>query len=380
MRKYIMNSYYPNPEHDPNTERPHHYDREARRKRRRKRILMRRLRVLSALLLVGLTVTAAVALIDRQPEVVETPPQEVEQAMVALPAPEPVAEEPAEPEWAITYTENSAQVREDFPSQYVILLDLESGEVLAQRDPKAVINPASMTKILTLLVSAEHVTEELMESGTFTMTRAIGDYCFVNKCSNVGYEVDEVIPVRELFYGCILCSGADACLGLAETIFGSHEAIVDAMNAKVAELGLSEKTHFTNCIGLYDPDLHCTVEEMALILKAALENDFCREVLTTITYQSVPTDHHPEGQVLSNLFSRRIQYQDTGSVTVSAAKTGYVEESGFCAASYGTNADGREYLCVTGKSTGTQQSIKDHAELYRTYCPKVELPETTTVS
>ena len=375
-----MNSHYPNPEHDPNTERPRHYDREARRKRRRKRILMRRLRVLSVFVLIGLTVTAAVALIDRQPEAVDTPPQEIEQAMVTLPTPEPVVEEPAEPEWAITYTENSAQVRSDFPSQYVILLDLESGEVLAQRDPKAVINPASMTKILTLLVSAEHVTEEMLKNGTFTMTRAIGDYCFVNKCSNVGYEVDEVIPVRELFYGCILCSGADACLGLAETIFGSHEAIVEAMNAKVAELGLSDKTHFTNCIGLYDPDLHCTVEEMAIILKAALENDFCREVLTTITYQSLPTDHHPDGQVLSNLFSRRIQYQDTGSVTVSAAKTGYVEESGFCAASYGTNADGREYLCVTGKSTGTQQSIKDHAELYRTYCPKVELPETTTAS
>lgn len=371
-----MNSYYPNSEHSPNAESPRRSDREARRKRRRKRILMRRLRLLSAVLLLGLTVTAAVALIDRQPEEVETPPQQAEAVMTALPEPEPVAEEPEEPEWAITYTENSAQVRGDFPSQYVILLDLDSGEVLAQRDPKAVINPASMTKILTLLVSAEHVTEEMMETGTFTMTRAIGDYCFVNKCSNVGYEVDEVIPVKELFYGCILCSGADACLGLAETIFGSHEAIVDAMNEKAAELGLSEKTHFTNCIGLYDPDLHCTVEEMAIILKAALENDFCREVLTTITYQSLPTDHHPEGQVLSNLFSRRIQYQDTGSVTVSAAKTGYVEESGFCAASYGTTADGREYLCVTGKSTGTQQSIKDHAELYRTYCPEATTTET----
>ena len=71
-----MNSYYPNPEHDPSAEYSRHYDREARRKRRRKRILMRRLRVLSAVLLLGLTVTAAVALIDRQPEAVETPPAE----------------------------------------------------------------------------------------------------------------------------------------------------------------------------------------------------------------------------------------------------------------------------------------------------------------
>lgn len=375
-----MNSYYPTPEErESSADRPRHYDREARRARRRKRAMMRRLRVLSALLLIGLTVTAAVALIDRQPEEPETPaPEQIEQAMVSIPEPEPVVVEPEEPVWAITTTENTAEIRADFPSQYVLLLDLESGEVLAQRDYQSTINPASMTKILTLLVSAEHVTDEMMETGTFTMTREVGDYCFVNKCSNVGYEVDEVIPVRELFYGCILCSGADACLGLAETIFGSHEAIVEAMNAKLEEMGLAETTHFTNCVGLYDENHYTTVEDMALILKAALENEFCREVLNTITYQSVPTDHHTEGQVLSNLFSRRIQYQDTGSVTVSCAKTGYVEESGFCAASYGETPDGRGYLCVTGKSTGTQQSIKDHAELYRTYCPDLEVPETVS--
>lgn len=373
-----MNSYYPSPdEHSTPSERPRHYDREARRARRRKRIMMRRLRILSAVALIGLTVTAAMALIDRQPEQPEAPvPEQNEQAMVSLPEPEPVVVEPEEPVWAITHTDSTAQIRSDFPSQYGILLELESGKVLAARDSTATINPASMTKILTLLVSAEHVTDELLENGTFTMTREIGDYCFVNKCSNVGYEVDEVIPVKELFYGCILCSGADACMGLAETIFGSHEAIVEAMNAKVEELGLSATSHFTNCVGLYDENLYTTVEDMAIILKTALENDLCREVLNTITYQSVPTDHHPQGQVLSNLFSRRIQYQDTGSVTVSCAKTGYVEESGFCAASYGETPDGVGYLCVTGKSTGTQQSIKDHAELYRTYCPEVELPVT----
>lgn len=375
-----MNSYYPTPEHrDFSAEHPRHYDREARRARRRKRTMMRRLRILSVFLLLGLTVTAAVALIDRQPEQTEPPvPEQTEQAMISFPEPEPVAAEPEEPVWAITRTEDTAQIREDFPSQYVILLELESGEVLAERDSTATINPASMTKILTLLVSAEHVTDELLENGTFTMTREVGDYCFVNKCSNVGYEVDEVIPVKELFYGCILCSGADACMGLAETIFGSHEAIVAAMNAKVEELGLAGTSHFTNCVGLYDEDLYTTAEDMAIILNAALENDLCREVLNTITYQSVPTEQHTEGQVLSNLFSRRIQYQDTGSVTVSAAKTGYVEESGFCAASYGQTPDGVGYLCVTAKSTGTQQSIKDHAELYRTHCPEITLPEASS--
>lgn len=365
-----MNSYYPAPDENTTSyERTRRYDREERRARRRRRAMMRRLRVLAVFALVALTVTAAMALIDRQPEVEPPIVEEPSEPVVSVPEPTPEIVEPAEPVWAISSTEETVQVSADFPSQYVLLMDLETGEVLAERERKARINPASMTKILTLLVSAEHATPGAMEMGYFTMTRAVADYTYSNNCSVVGYEVDEVIPVKELFYGCILCSGADACMGLALTIFGSHEAIVEAMNDKLAELGLSETSHFTNCVGLYDENHYTTVEDMAIIMKAALENEFCREVMSTITYQSTPTPQHKEGQVLSNLFSRRIQYQDTGAVTVSCAKTGYVEESGFCAASYGENSEAQGFICVTGKSTGTQQSIRDHAALYKAYCP-----------
>ena len=370
MRTITMNSYYPaHDDYSAHDARERRRDREIRRARRRRRIMLRRLRLVAVFAVIALTVTAAFALIDRQPE--PTPPAaEVPDEMIMAAVPVlPEVVEPEEPTWTIHTTENTAQVSPDFPSQYVLLLDLETGEVLAQRDRTARINPASMTKILTLLVSAEHITKGALEMGHFTMTRAVADYTFSNNCSVVGYEVDEVIPAKELFYGCILCSGADACMGLALTVFGSHEAIVEAMNAKLAELGLSETSHFTNCVGLYDPDHYTTVEDMAIIMKAALENEFCREVMSTINYQSVPTPQHKDGQVLSNLFSRRIQYQDTGAVTVSCAKTGYVEESGFCAASYGENSEGQGFICVTGKSTGTQQSIKDHAALYKAYCP-----------
>ena len=243
--------------------------------------------------------------------------------------------------------------------------------------------PASVTKLFTCYVALQILDPS-------KVVTAGSELNLVAEDSSMAYIYrNQQVTVKMLVGGMMMPSGNDAAMIMAaaagrklagDSKLPAEEAVrtfVAEMNRQAKELGF-EKTHFTNCIGLYDPDLHCTVEEMAIILKAALENDFCREVLTTITYQSVPTDHHPEGQVLSNLFSRRIQYQDTGSVTVSAAKTGYVEESGFCAASYGTTADGREYLCVTGKSTGTQQSIKDHAELYRTYCPKAEVVTTET--
>lgn len=358
------------PSYDPESRRR---SREIRRRRRRRRRLLRGLKIVSLLLVLALTAVGAMAII-REPEpespaVPEIPPVQQAAVEVALPEPEP---EP-EPEYALHTTDSTQTVPEEFPSRYVVLADLESGEILAEKNSETVINPASMSKILTLLVATEQMPEEKLD-GYFTMTREVADYCFSNKCSNVGYEVGEQIPVRELFYGCILCSGADACLGLAELACGSHEAFVEKMNEKVAELGLSDTAHFTNCVGIYDEDLHCTVRDMALILKAALKNERCRDVLTTDVYFSEATDYHSKGQVLINEFLQRIQGRDTGDITVRSAKTGYVQQAGFCAASYGEGSDGAAYLCVTGSSSSTKQSIYDHAELYRIYCPT---PETT---
>lgn len=345
--------------------------REIRRRRRRRRRMLRCLKLCSLLLVVAATAIGAMAIIrEPEPEAVPEVPS-VQQAAVTLPEPEPVPE--PEPQYALHTTAATRTVPESFPSRYAVLVDLESGEILAEKNSETVINPASMSKILTLLVATELIGEDRLD-GYFTMTREVADYCFSNKCSNVGYDVGEQIPVRELFYGCILCSGADACLGLAELACGSHEAFVEKMNEKVAELGLSDTAHFTNCVGIYDEDLHCTVRDMALILKAALENERCWEVLTTDVYFSEATDYHTQGQVLINEFLQRIQNQDTGAITVRSAKTGYVQQAGFCAASYGELEDGTAYICVTGSSTSTKQSIYDHAELYRTYCPT---PETT---
>ena len=220
----------------------------------------------------------------------------------------------------------------------------------------------------------QHLTPEQLDD-TFSITLEITDYCYVNDCSVVGLEVGESVPVRELLYGTILPSGADAALGLATYVAGSQEAFVALMNEKLEELGLADTAHFTNCVGLFDESHKCTVSDMAVILEAAMDNDLCREVLGSRTYETAPTTDHPEGQILSNWFLRRIEDKDTGAITVTGAKTGYVVESGNCAASYGETADGHRYICVTADAASTWQSIDDHAALYRTYCSQ-EAPET----
>lgn len=273
-------------------------------------------------------------------------------------------------------TEDTVQPGEDVISKHAILIDLENNTILAQRDASAIINPASMTKILTVLVAAENIGEENLED-TFTITIDITDYSYRNDCSNVGFDVGETVTVRDLLYGTILPSGGDAALGLATYVAGSQEAFVAMMNEKLEELGLSKTAHFTNCIGLYDEEHYCTVYDMAMILEAALDNKLCREVLSAHTYTTSETQQHPEGITISNWFLRRIEDKDTGGEVV-CGKTGYVVQSGNCAASYGIDNAGKGYICVTADSTSSWRCIYDHVALYKQFSTEndsADLPE-----
>lgn len=244
-----------------------------------------------------------------------------------------------------------------------IFIDLETGNILADKGAKQRIVPASMTKVLTLLVAAENI-DNLDD--TFQITSDITDYSYVNGCSNAGFEKEEVVTVRDLLYGTNLPSGADAALGLAVYVSGSQEAFVELMNQKLDELGLSETAHFTNCIGIYDENHYCTVYDMAVIMNAALNNETCREVMSARTYNTSKTEQHPEGILLSNWFLRRIEDKDTGGEVI-CGKTGYVNESGSCAVSYGTDHKGRSYICVTVNAQGKWKCIYDHVDLYKKF-------------
>ena len=280
-----------------------------------------------------------------------------------MPQEEVVKEEPKAPIYSAKPTENTLSLSDEVVSNYALLIDLDSGDILARKGEKQIINPASMTKILTVLVAAEHVTDL---DDTFTMTIDITDYSFQNDCSNAGFLDGEVITVRDLFYGTVLPSGGDAAVGLATYVAGSHEAFVELMNEKLEELGLSETAHVTNCVGLYDEEHYCTAYDMAMILEAALENEWCREVLSAHTYTTSATEQHPEGILLSNWFLRRIEDKDTGGEVI-CAKTGYVNESGSCAASYAIDKGGKEYICVTADSTSSWRCIYDHVALYKQF-------------
>ncbi|MDY5871284.1 MAG: serine hydrolase [Lachnospiraceae bacterium] len=268
-------------------------------------------------------------------------------------------------EYSARETEATRQLGEEIVSSNAILINVGSGEILAQKGAKTKINPASMTKILTVLVAAEHIDREALDD-TFTMTLEITDYGYVHDCSSVGFLKDETVTVRDLFYGTILPSGADAAVGLATYVAGSQEAFVEMMNEKLKELGLSDTAHFTNCVGIYDEEHYCTLYDMAIIMEAAADNELCREVLSAHSYTTSATEQHPEGITISNWFLRRIEDKDAGG-EVLYAKTGYVVQSGNCAASYAENASGNGYICVTAGANHVWKCIYDHVDIYKQF-------------
>lgn len=297
--------------------------------------------------------------------------ENVQAELTEIPEPEqPVEVAPEEKtETAVYEFQETASTKglysEEVISTHALLIDESTDTIIASKGAKERISPASMTKVLTLLVAAEHVSEEQLDD-TFTMTIDITDYSYVNDCSNVGFLVDEKIPVIDLFYGTILPSGGDAAVGLATYVAGSHEAFVDLMNQKLVELGLSDSAHFTNCVGLYDENHYCTIYDMAVIMKAALQNELCKKVLAEKCYTTTPTEQHPEGIIISNWFLRRIEDKETGG-EVLGAKTGFVQESGSCAVSYQVADDGTPYICVTAGSSSSWRCIYDHVEIYNQY-------------
>lgn len=248
-------------------------------------------------------------------------------------------------------------------ANFAILVDADAGLVVAEKNGSAKMYPASMTKVMTLLVACEHITDlnEKLE-----ITQDIVDYVKKEGASNCGFKAGEQVTMQDLLYGLILPSGADAALALVRRIAGSEEQFVTLMNQKAQQLGISATTHFTNCTGLYNDNHYSTAEDMAIIMRAAAQNSVAATILTTRSYTTQANNKRTTGLSFSNLFLKRIDTQTTGG-QVNFAKTGYVAKAGNCAVSYFTAASGRHYICVTGKTSGAWNVVSAHAALYSQY-------------
>ncbi len=303
------------------------------------------------------------------------------QAQTAAPAPVQATEPPQAPakpkDRRAAVTASTAQITDDLTtdemnSRCAVLIDLASNTVLAQKDMDTVIVPASMTKLLTLLTAAEAIEDHGSLTDTVVIDFDITDYCYRHECSVAGFLKDQAVTVEQLLYATILPSGADGALGLAKYVAGDQDSFVELMNEKAEALGIADTARFANCIGLYDENNVCTLRDMAVILAAVMDNELCRKIVTTKVYEIPASEAQPEGMVLSNWFLRKIEDHVPEGLEVIGGKTGFVDQSGSCAASCAQGPDGSLYLCVTADTFSSWRCIKDHVSLYTTYIPGLE--------
>lgn len=240
-------------------------------------------------------------------------------------------------------------------SPYAILVDLESGNVLAEHDAQARIYPASLTKIMTAVLAIEN-TEDMEE--VMILPADFFQKLYTEDASMAGFQPGERVRLKDLLYGILLPSGAECCMAFANRIAGSEDEFVRMMNRKAEELGL-KNTHFCNATGLHDPEHYSTVEDISILLQYALRDENFRAAFTSSRYSTLPSEQHPEG---FTFYSTMFQYMDSTEVTggnIIGGKTGYTEEAGLCLASLAEVA-GKEYILVTAKANGTHQTEQYH--------------------
>lgn len=226
-------------------------------------------------------------------------------------------------------------------SPYALLM-CRDGTELGQESADASIYPASMTKIMTVLLGVENIPDLDAE---VTLDPDIFNDLWAENASMAGFAPGETVTVRDILYGSLLPSGAECSVTIAQLVDSGVEAFANRMNNRAAEIGM-QHTHFTNPTGLHDPEHVSTVRDIAMLLNTALENPTFREIFTTRSYTTTSTDAHPGGiQLYSRMFSMLGDRVIPG-VTLLGGKTGFTDLAGQCLASL-AECGGEEYILVT---------------------------------
>lgn len=233
-------------------------------------------------------------------------------------------------------------------SEAGIVMDMDSGAVLFAQNIHVQLPPASITKLLTALVVAEHASmdEQVMFShdAVYNVESGSGN--------KLGLEEGDVLSVKDSLSVMLLQSSNQAANALAEHVAGSREAFADMMNEKAEALGCRE-SNFENPSGLNDEAQLTSAYDMALIGAAAFSDPEILEICSAKKATLPPTKNNPEGRTYS-LEHKLVVTEDGTSEyyypEAVAGKTGYTSLAGQTLVTYAVKDDRRQ-VAVTLKST-----------------------------
>lgn len=246
-------------------------------------------------------------------------------------------------------------LNKELESHNALLMDVQTGEILLQKRSEDRIYPASLTKIMTVYIALKQI--DNLEMKIQVPKDAIQELIESN-ASMAGFEPFEEVSVRDVLYGAMLPSGADACVTLAQYIGGSQEVFVEKMNETAKSLGMNQ-THFTNVTGLHNEQHYSTVKDLMYLLKEAMKDETFRSIWTTQSYQTDPSNIHSEGISLTSTLLTSMTKFNIKNDYIQGAKTGYTPEAGLCMASLGYVAQ-HEYLFISANATGDHETQPFH--------------------
>jgi serine-type D-Ala-D-Ala carboxypeptidase (penicillin-binding protein 5/6) len=225
-------------------------------------------------------------------------------------------------------------------SKSAILMEKDTGEILYEKKANDRLPPASMTKIMTLILVMEALEGEKIKLDEKVR---VSEYAASMGGSQIFLEAGEEMTVQDLLKGVAVASGNDASVALAERIAGSEKAFVKSMNEKVKSLGL-KNTHFVNTTGLPAEDHYSTAHDMAVMAKELLKH----EEITK--YTSIYDDYLRKGTEdefwLVNT-NKLVKFYDG----VDGLKTGYTSEAKYCLTATAKRDDMRVIAVVMGADT-----------------------------
>lgn len=198
-----------------------------------------------------------------------------------------------------------------------VLIEATTGRVLYAQNAHEALPMASTTKIMTALIA--------LEEGKLQDIVTAGPNAFGVPGTSIYLQQGEQLPLEDMLYGLMLASGNDAAVAIAEHIGGTVSDFCQRMTERAAELGC-ENTVFSTPHGLPSSNHHTTAYDLALITRAALQNETFRQIVST-QRASIPWANHDYDRVLTN--KNRLLSSYPGAIGV---KTGYTKAAGRCLA------------------------------------------------
>ncbi|MCL2547183.1 MAG: D-alanyl-D-alanine carboxypeptidase [Oscillospiraceae bacterium] len=242
---------------------------------------------------------------------------------------------------------------------YVILVETTSGRILFEHNADEPAYPASLTKIMTVMLALENLDLDQVLTVSNTALQNLSPYGSHARPRLIEYEQ---LTVRNLLYSAMLVSANEACNVLAEAVAGSVEAFVDMMNARAREIG-ANNTNFTNAHGLHDIAQVTTARDMYLITMEARRLPMFLQMAYTEIHELPPTNMHDQSRVWVNtnaLIRRQHNHRpEAFYAPARGVKTGFTTPAGHCLVSLAT-LGGLEQLLVVMDAGLTDENVGRH--------------------